>query len=67
VGTCYPNLGGVFLTLDAPNGLFLHVSVTNQQIKLAGKAAEMTKSLQKISVSGNQKFKYKTNSKYICF
>jgi hypothetical protein len=39
-----------------PNGLFLHVSVTNQQVKLAGKAAEMTKNLQKIFVSGNQKF-----------
>jgi hypothetical protein len=35
---------------------FLSQTCKNQQVKLVGKAAEMTKNLQKISVSGNQKF-----------
>jgi hypothetical protein len=60
VGICYPNLGGVCLTLDAPKWVvpprFCHESVKNQQVKLVGKAAEITKNLQKIFVSVNQKF-----------
>jgi hypothetical protein len=35
---------------------FLSQTCKNQQVKLVGKAAEMTKNLQKIFVSGNQKF-----------
>jgi len=60
VGICYSNLGGVYLSLDGPKWAipprFCHKSAKNQQVKLAGKAAEITKNLQKISVSGNQKF-----------
>jgi hypothetical protein len=71
VGICYPNLGGVYLTLDGPKWVvpprFCHKSAKNQQVKLAGKAAEMTKNLQKISVSETRNFKYKTNSIYIRF
>jgi hypothetical protein len=54
----------------APNGLFLQVSVTSQQVKLVGNTAEMTKNLQKIYVSGKletRNFKGKTSNIYICF
>jgi hypothetical protein len=48
------------LTLNGPKWVvpprFCHKPAKNQQVKLAGKAAEMTKNLQKIFVSGNQKF-----------
>jgi hypothetical protein len=60
VGICYPNLGGVYLILNGPKWAvpprFYHKPAKNQRVKLAGKAAEMTKNLQKISVSGNHKF-----------
>jgi hypothetical protein len=48
------------LTLNDPKWVvplrFCHKPAKNQQVKLAGKAAKMTKNLQKIFVSGNQKF-----------
>jgi hypothetical protein len=57
VDVCYLNLGGVFLTLYGPKWVvppcFCHKLAKNQQIKLAGKDAEMTKHLHKISVSEN--------------
>jgi hypothetical protein len=48
------------LTLNGPKWIipprFRHKPAKNQQVKLAGKDAEMTKNMQKISVSGNHKF-----------
>jgi len=49
VGICYPNLRGVCLTLDGPKWVvppcFCHKPAKNQQVKLVGKTAELTKNL----------------------
>jgi hypothetical protein len=60
VDICYPNLGGVCLSLDGPKWVvppcFYHKPAKNQQVKLDEKTTELTKNLQKIFVSENQKF-----------
>jgi hypothetical protein len=51
VGICYPNLGGVCLTLDGLKWdvppCFCHKPAKNQQVKLVGKAVELTKKIVK--------------------
>jgi hypothetical protein len=68
VGTCYPNPGGVCLTLNGPKRAvppcFYHKPAKHQQVKLAGNAAKMTKNLQKNSISENHKFVVQ-NQQYI--
>jgi hypothetical protein len=71
VGICYPNLGGVCLNLDGPKWAvppcFCHKPAKNQQLKLAGKAAEMTKKSAENLLMKIRNFKYKTSSIYIRF